>query len=54
MKDLEHQGYMMVETSSRTTRSYVFKTDSLSANVEQMENINVDGETRIALGEGKQ
>jgi len=30
MKDLEQQGDMMVETSSGTTGSYVFKTDSFS------------------------
>ena len=46
---------MIAETSSGTTRSYVFKNDSLSMDAEQMqENINADGETRIALGEGKQ
>lgn len=45
----------MVEISSGTTGSYVFKTDSLSVDVEQMhENINEDGEIRIALREGKQ
>ena len=54
MKDLEQQGYMIAETSSGTTRSYVFKTKSLSVDVEQMkENVNTDGDTRIALGEDK-
>ena len=29
MKDSEQQGDMMIDASSETTRSYVFKTDSL-------------------------
>jgi len=53
-ENLEQQGDMMVGTSSGTTRSYVFKIDSLSVDAEQMqENINADGQTRIVLGEGK-
>ena len=39
MKDLEHQGDMMVEPSSGTIESYVFKIDNLSVNVDKCRRI---------------